>query len=328
MKNFTLAIVAVSALCHSGGIVAAQVPLTLESKIALGQVQGRIDHLAVDLGRRRLFVAELENNSVGVVDLRARKLLTRIADVKEPQGVGYFAPTDTLFVANGGDGSLRAFQGGAYRAFKRFELGTDADNVRVDVKAKQILVGYGDGALATVDAVSLNKINDVVLAAHPESFQLDLQTGRIYINIPKAKTISVVDRASGKVVANWTTGNTTHFPLTLNDASKQVLSVFRNPAKLVAYATTDGSTVASVETCGDADDLFVDAKRRRVYVSCGEGFIDVLDAGGSAYPQIVRIPTVRGARTSLFVPELDRLFVAVRAALNEPAAIWAFRPTP
>jgi hypothetical protein len=30
----------------------------------------------------------------------------------------------------------------------------------------------------------------------------------------------------------------------------------------------------------------------------------------------------------LFDPELDRLFVAVRASGREAAALWVFRPTP
>jgi len=82
----------------------AQIPLVLEAKIALGDVRGRIDHMAFDVARNRLFVAELENNSVAVVDIGARKVLRRIADLKGPQGLGYVARTDTLFVANGGDG--------------------------------------------------------------------------------------------------------------------------------------------------------------------------------------------------------------------------------
>ena len=94
----------------------------------------------------------------------------------------------------------------------------------------------------------------------------------------------------------------------------------------MALASQDGHVVAKAETCGDADDVFVDPKRRRVYVSCGEGVVDVLEPGETGYRRVARVPTVSGARTSLFVPELDRLFVAVRAASHEPAAIWVFRP--
>jgi hypothetical protein len=96
----------------------------------------------------------------------------------------------------------------------------------------------------------------------------------------------------------------------------------------MALSSEDGHIVAKAETCGDADDVFVDAKRRRVYVSCGEGMIDVLEPAETGYRRLVRVPTVSGARTSLFVPDLDRLFVAVRARSREPAAIWVFRAVP
>jgi hypothetical protein len=83
-----------------------------------------------------------------------------------------------------------------------------------------------------------------------------------------------------------------------------------------------------VEPCDDSDDIFVDAKRRRVYVSCGDGFLDVFDTQGGTYRRLAHIPTLAGARTSLFVPEMDRLLLAVRASSGEPAAVWVFRPTP
>lgn len=91
---------------------------------------------------------------------------------------------------------------------------------------------------------------------------------------------------------------------------------------------TDGKPIANVETCGDVDDLFVDAKRSQVYVSCGAGYVDVFGIDATTYRRTARIPTATGARTSLFVPELDRLLVAVRAGLAGPAAVWVFKPLP
>ena len=96
----------------------------------------------------------------------------------------------------------------------------------------------------------------------------------------------------------------------------------------MAVSSQDGRVVAKAETCGDADDMYVDPKRHRVYVSCGAGAVDVFDQQGVEYRRLARVPAVPGARTSLFAPELDRLFVAVRAQSNEPAAIWLFRPVP
>jgi hypothetical protein len=116
--------------------------------------------------------------------------------------------------------------------------------------------------------------------------------------------------------------------MALDPIRRQVLVIFRAPAELGVFSMMGGKLIAAIETCGDADDLFVDANRGRVYVNCGAGFIDVLEAKDATYRRIARIPTVSGARTSLFVTEMDRLFVAVRASSGEPAAIWMFRPMP
>ena len=114
--------------------------------------------------------------------------------------------------------------------------------------------------------------------------------------------------------------------MAIDGEAHRALVVFRSPPSLMALSSQDGHVAARIETCGDADDVFVDRKRHRVYVSCGQGVVDVLETDEQGYRRLARVPTVPGARTALFVPELDRLFVAVRAGSNEPAAIWVFRP--
>ncbi|HEY7299007.1 MAG TPA: hypothetical protein VH684_13955 [Xanthobacteraceae bacterium] len=302
--------------------------LQLEAKIPLGQVGGRIDHMAVDLGRQRLLVAELGNNSVGIVDLKERKLFRRLAGLSEPQGVAHVPSTDAVYVANGGDGSVRLFGGDDYRPDGRIKLADDADNVRLDVKANRILVGYGSGGLALIDPASGSKVADIRLKAHPESFQIDSASGRIFVNVPRAREIAVVDAGAGKQTASWPMNNGSHFPMALDESTQRVLVVFRNPATLGVFAMSDGAAVARVGACGDADDLWIDAKRQRVYISCGQGFVDVFDGSNAAYRRIAHVPTAAGARTSFFVPELDRLFLAARASSGEPASIWILRPAP
>lgn len=304
-------------------------PLVLEARIPLGAVSGRIDHFAIDLARQRLFVAELGNGSVGVVDLAAGAIVHRIVGLKEPQGIGYFARTDTLYVANAGDGAVQLYRGADFAPGGRIALGEDADNIRIDEAHDRIWVGYGDGALAAIDAVSNRNVSDIPLKAHPESFRLAAGGDRIFANVPDAGQIATIDVATGKQVATIEThGARANFPMTLDTEKGRILSVFRNPPELIAFAMADGRRIAGVGTCGDADDVFLDAKRRRIYVSCGSGAIDVLDASGDSYQRIAHIATVSGARTSLFVPERDRLYLAVRASGSEPASIWVFRPTP
>ena len=308
------------------GAQTASSPLILEAKIPLGQVSGRIDHLGIDVKRQRLLVAELGNNSLGVVDLAAGKVLSRISGLSEPQGVAYFPSSDSVFVANAGDGSVRVLRGEDLTQIGRIELGDDADNVRVDTARKRVLVGYGNGALAVIDPVSLSKTADIRLKAHPEGFQIDETGTEVFVNVPGAHEIVVADLEVGSTQSLPTQGAESNFPMAIDADGHRVLVVFRSPPILMALSSQDGHVVAKAETCGDADDVFVDHKRHRVYVSCGQGVLDVLEPDEQGYRQLARVPTVPGARTCLFVPELDRLFVAVRAGSNEPAAIWVFRP--
>ena len=303
-------------------------PLVLEAKIALGEVSGRIDHLSIDPKRQRLFVAELGNNSLGVVDLAARKVLRRISGLSEPQGVAYVPFADSVYVANAGDGSVHVLRGDDLAPIGRIELGDDADNVRVDAQRSRVLVGYGKGALAVVDPASRTKAADIRLKGHPEGFQIDEAGTQVFVNVPDARDIEVVDLASEANRSLPTQGAGSNFPMAIDAETHRVLVVFRSPPTLMALSSQDGRVAAKLETCGDADDVFVDPRRRRVYVSCGEGVVDVLEQGETGYRHVARVPTVSGARTSLFVPELDRFFVAVRAGSNEPAAIWVFRPSP
>jgi hypothetical protein len=108
-------------------------------------------------------------------------------------------------------------------------------------------------------------------------------------------------------------------PLAL-DEQGHVLVVFRLPARLAVFQPQDGQLINAVATCGDSDDVFADHKHHRVYVSCGEGFVDVFAVQGNSYARISHIATVSGARTALFVPEIDRLFLAVRASGGAPAS--------
>lgn len=303
-------------------------PLTLEAKIPLGDVSGRIDHFAYDPADRLLFVAELGNDSVGIVDLKDGKV-RHLTGLREPQGVAWHAATRTLYVANAGDGSVRLYQGPDFTPAGTIALGSDADNIRLDVRRDRIVVGYGSGGLAVIDPASRRKAADIPLKDHPESFQFDEEGQRVFVNVPDARQVAVVDVGQGRQVSSLDLGGArANFPMAVDAPRHRVLVVTRSPARLIAFSTQDGKRVATVDTCGDADDVFVDDRRQRVYVACGDGLVEVFGARGDGYESIGRVPTVSGARTALFVADADRLYVAVRARFREPAAIWVFRPTP
>ena len=323
-------ITAINLIACSVGAATAEPPLILERTIPLENVSGRIDHMAIDRVGRRLFIAELGNDSVDVIDLRAGKVLHRINGLKEPQGIGYLADQDVVVIANGGDGSVRFFHAEDLSPLGTIALGNDADNVRIDPSSGHVLVGYGNGGLAIIDPATQSMLKDIKLAGHPESFQLAPKTGRAFANVPDAQQVAVVDLKAGKQVAAWKTpGLAANFPMALDSTGRRLAIVFRSPAKLALLDPATGAVTESLDTCGDADDVFFDGKRNRIYVSCGDGAIDVVQGSPEGFELSGRVPTASGARTSLFVPELDRFFVAVRAGSNgSGAAILVFRPSP
>jgi YVTN family beta-propeller protein len=317
-------ILTISALAQTPAAVEL---LRFDSKIGLGPVRGRIDHMAVDVAHQRLFVAELGNDSLGVVDLSTRKTIRTIGGLAEPQGVGYAPAVDTIYVANARDGSVRLFRGADYSDAGRIELGSDADNVRLDADVDRVLIGYGAGAIAIIDTRQHKEIGHIRLPAHPEGFQIGGNPKKIFANVPGTHGVLVLDGIAGTPTAKWTLAEGANFPMAFDSANGRVLVVSRNPPKLIVFAE-DGSAIAKSDTCGDSDDVFVDRKRKRVYVSCGAGSIDVFAQQENTYPRVARIATVSGARTSLFVPDLDLFLLAVRATSGEPASIWAFKPQP
>jgi hypothetical protein len=299
-------------------------PLGLERTIPLAGVAGRIDHLAIDAARARLFVAELGNGSVEAVDLRTGRSLGSIAGLQAPQGIGYLAARDELAVSTGGDGMLRFYRAADLRLTGAVKLGDDADDVRVDEETGHIVVAFGK-ALAVIDPATRKVLATVPLPAHPEGFET--RAGRAYVNAPNAGATFAVDLRAGREIARWRNpGAHFNFPLALDPASQLIATVFRLPAKVVLRDAVSGQVLQQLDACGDADDAFFDAPRARLYVVCGGGSVDVFQSTGTRYARAARIPTRGGARTGLFSPKLDRLYVAARATGEAPAAILVLRP--
>ena len=316
-------------LIASAGLVWGQAaqPLRLEKTIELPDVQGRIDHMSIDLKGERLFVSALGNNTVEVVDIKAGKRAKTIAGLKEPQGVLYVPEIERLFVANGNDGSVRMFDANSYSLLKTLDYGDDADNLRYDSAHKRVYVGYGSGALGEIDHEG-TKVSDIKLDVHPESFQLEKNSPRIYVNLPKSRKVVVLDREKHTIVAAWKTGMSfANYPMALDESEHRLFVVTRMPARLLVFDTNTGNIVEKLSAVGDCDDVFYDSTRKRIYASGGDGAISVFqEQDPDHYKEVARISTVKGARTSFFSSELDRLFLAVRRQDSQSAAIQVFVP--
>jgi DNA-binding beta-propeller fold protein YncE len=304
--------------------------LRLEGAVALPGVEGRIDHLALDAAGKTLAVAALENKSVEVIDAEARTLRRHVAGLASPQGVAILEKTGRIVVGCGEDATVRWIDGKTFEIAATVKLDGDSDNVRVDasVEGGRIYVGYGDGALAVIEKEAL--VGTIPLAGHPEAFSLEAKGPRIYVNVPDAKHVAVVDRTKAKVVETWPLKEAAeNFPMALDEANARLFVGCRSPARLLVLDTADGHLVAALEIAGDVDDLHYDAATKRVFCTCGDGFIHVIaQADRDHYTPSARVPTGAGARTSLLTPDGKRLYLAVphRGAQKAEIRVYAVGP--
>ncbi len=304
--------------------------LRLEKTIPLPGVMGRIDHMAVDLEGGRLFVVALGNNSLEVLDFRSLKYIYRVGGLNEPQGVLYIPEFEKFLVANGGDGSCKVFDSKSFQLTNSLKFSSDADNVRYEPRTKYIYVGYGSGGLGVIDARNWKQIGDIPLSGHPESFQLERSGTRIFVNVPGAKHVAVADRMKRVIVGTWIVeGARENFPMALDESSHHLFIGCRQNPKIIIYDTELGKEVSKLDISRDIDDIFYDGVNKRIYASCGEGFLNVFQQNGAnEYTPPVKIPTAQGARTSLFVPEQRRLYLAVPRRDKQQAEIRVYAAGP
>ena len=291
----------------------------------LPSIEGRLDHLALDAAGNRLFIAALAADSLEVIDLRSGQVRT-IRGLREPQGLAYIGNSNRLLVANGEGGTVQAFGDVGAPAAATVAGLPDADNVRLDPGAGLAYVGYGK-ALAVLDAGALQIIRSIPLSAHPEAFEIEAHGPRIFVNVPGAGHIAVVDRVKGQVTGVWELGDASrNFPMALDEANHRLFVATRQPSLLLVFDTRSGSRDNRSQLCGDADDLFFDAARKQLYAVCGQGVVDVLrEQDGNRWELVQRMNTSPGARTGLFVPALSTLFVAAPARVGASARLRAYR---
>jgi len=305
-----------------------QAILSLIQTIPIPNVAGRIDHMDIDLPGQRLFVAALGNNSVFVVDLASGRLIRSITGFNEPQGVVYIPQTHSLLVSNGGNGTVDVIDTGSFSLVRTISFSGDADNMRYDPTSKMVYVSFGVGYGAGVGVI--NATNDQVITKidfgnHPESFQVEENGTRIFANVPTLDLIMVANKSTGKLMTSWPPDDATaHFPMALDEKGGRLFVGTWSPPRLLVFDSNSGKLISSVTISTDADDIYYDSTTGFAYVSCGEGFLNVVgQTSANIYAVVDKLATREGARTSLFVPALHRLFVVARAG-SLPAAILIF----
>jgi DNA-binding beta-propeller fold protein YncE len=304
--------------------------LRLVQTIMLPDVEGRIDHFAIDAAGERLFMAALGNNTLEVCNLRTGRRIKSLKGLHHPQGVRFIPETGRLFVANAEGGDVVVFDAQSMKRVASAAGLDDADNVRYDAAANLVYVGYGDGALAILDAQNGARQGDIKLEGHPESFQLASYDARIFVNVPDAQQIAVLDRTERAVIAHWPLKRDgANFPMALDEAHHRLFVACRRPPELLVLDSDSGEVVARLPCVGDADDLWYDSARNCLYISGGEGAISVItQRDADHYEGTARISTGPGARTSFFSAELDRLYVAIPRRGCQQAELRVYEAEP
>jgi glutamine cyclotransferase len=327
VKRLALAFVIVVVGNYLAVAESGDATIKLAQTIPLPGVEGRIDHFAFDAAAERLFVCALGNNSVEVLDLRKGERIHSITGLGGPQGVAYIPELDRIFVASDKSGLCKIYDSKTFQEISELNFKDDADNVRYDDSSKRIYVGFGSGGIGIINAADGKQVGSIKLAAHPEAFELEKTGKRIFVNVPNARHVAVIDRNQDKVVATWKTdlafGN---FPMALDEINHRLFVGCRIPPKLVVLNTESGEVVTKIDISGDPDEIFYDSKRHHIYAICGAGEIDIIEqVDSNMYNVSTKITTAEGARTGFFLPERATLFAAVPHRGSQKAEIRAYQ---
>jgi DNA-binding beta-propeller fold protein YncE len=285
-------------------------PLELVQTIALKGVDGTLDHLAVDAKGGRLFVANKANNTLDVVDLKAGKLLRQIPDQGKVSGVSFNAELDMVYVGNGA-GVCNGIDAKEYKVV--FSTPCEkADNVYYHSGNKMVYVQHGE-TVSVLDAKTGEVKAAIAVGGPVKEFRVDKKANKLFINVGKPNCIAVIDLVKNEVAAR--------FPLTMTDSNGPL--AYDNKAGLffvgcggkkpmiIAVDAKSGKELANVEIPAGIDNLHFDSKRNRLYASCGDGAVAVVEKKDDKYVVIANVPTPKKSKTSIFNGGLDRLFVAV-----------------
>ena len=311
--------------------------LKLVQTILLPEVDGRIDHFAIDVKGRRAFLAALAKNTIEVVDLRIGRVIRTVPGFAKPQGVLFIPKFNKLFVASGADGSVKALDGTSLAVIHAASVSLGADAIGYDPRSKEMYVGSGggdankeQGDLTVFNVANGAQVAALVTDAHAGGSVVEGHGERVFVLVPEKAEVVVLDRKTRAQVAKWTIpGIRKDVAIALDEKRHRLFLGVRTPASIVVLDSNSGAVVASVATVATLDGLSFDSATRRIYTSGGEGFVDVtqqIDA--DHYERIARIPTSPAARTSVFVPEWHRLYVAVPRDKERGAELRVFEAFP
>ena len=286
----------------------------------LPDVSGDMDHLAIDTAGQRLFVCAEDNGTVRVIDLKTRNVLRTLKGFDTPHSILYLPDQKELYITDGSK-EVKVLDSNTFEVKKTIPTTPGADSIGVDRQNHRLYAVSGGkdvkmstSAISDIDTSNAKLIREIPInAAHVEAMALEKNGSRLYVNVTDKNYLAVMDRSTGKMVAQWPISQAKqNAPIAFDEANKRLFVVCRDPGMLVILDSDTGKTVSSFPTGARADEVVFDAAHHRIYVTAGEGKIypyEEIDA--EHYKALDPIISAPGAKTAVLYPDGSRLFVSV-----------------
>jgi DNA-binding beta-propeller fold protein YncE len=311
-------------------------PAKLIGYITLPDLEGWMDHMAVDVKTQRLFVPAEQKKAMEIVDLAAGKVIHTITGFDgAPRKTVYIPQANQIWVDDGG--SVKSFDASSYQLLKNipFDLDKSAklipDNGNFDPKSGLFYVTITadansatatvKGSVEIVDTKTGTRVGNIKLdGTDPSGIAFDAATPRMFVILGDTARVQVIDRDKRAIIATWEiTGGTQPHTVAIDTAHHRLFVGARikpghiyKPGKMVVMDTETGKVVAALDTEGGADEIQYDAASGRVYFTGTTGHVDVFkQVDADHYEHLGKLVTAADAKTSLLVPELKRFYVAV-----------------
>ena len=317
------------------GPAAVQAPLQLVQTYQLpAAVKGNFDHLEVDLKRNRLFATPEDFRAVLVFDIGTGKLIHEIDGVVRPHAVLYRPDVDRIYVTDGGDGSVKVYDGESYRLAVRIPLLKEADSIGYDISRKYLYVDNGGGdvgqsysMVSAIDTTTDAKLTEMKIDGDTlEAMTLDNYRPHIYVNDKATNQVVVIDRFRNTVMAKWPIAMGKVNVAMALDEQRQRLFVGCRSGQIVVLDSNTGKELQALPVTKGIDDLIYDPITRRIYAAAN-GAIDVFEQTDlNHYVSRGSISTGTNGRTAKLVSQLNRLFVAVPQSGEQSAHILVYEP--
>ena len=321
------------------GWALADPPLKLLGRTDIAGYEGDFDHLAADVKGSRLFLAGEEQGSVLVFDLATGALRNTLKGFDEPHAIHYAREANKLFVTDSGKSMTKVLDGETYRVVGAIKLAPGADVMTYDAATGHLwIVSGGKNAAPKMTRTFVNEIDAATgktLASlsfdtdFTEGIAAEQRGGRIFINLAGRSEIAVVDKKTRSETARWPVREgQNNAAIGLDEPNGRLFVVTRKPFRLVVVDTATGKSVASFAAPERTNELMFDAASRRIYLA-GDDYVGVFEQqDADHYVEIGRVPSAKGAKTALLVPELNRVYVAVAGKAPTQAALLRYEVLP